>query len=107
MFRRDVVQRAELVARFSMIHCYLLVIAGRAPRLLSVTSPSSSWPSDRHDDLRRLRAIGALAAPRAGRAPACSVIVWLCPNRGRGGWWLRPGWRGHAVPQGRAGNQRP
>jgi catechol 2,3-dioxygenase-like lactoylglutathione lyase family enzyme len=39
------------------------------------------------------------------RAPACSVIVRLCPSRGRGGGGLRRGWCGHAVLRGCAGSQ--
>ena len=42
-----------------------------------------------------------------GRAPACSVIVRWCPNRGRGGGGLRRGWCGRGGLQGRAGSRRP
>ena len=40
------------------------------------------------------------------RAPACSVNVRLCPNRGRGGGGLRQGWCGRGGPRGRAGSRR-
>jgi putative transposase len=40
------------------------------------------------------------------RAPACSVIVRLCPSRGRGGGGLPQGWCGRAGLRGRAGSRR-
>jgi DDE superfamily endonuclease/Helix-turn-helix of DDE superfamily endonuclease len=40
------------------------------------------------------------------RAPACSVNVRFCLNRGRGGRGLRRGWCGRAVLRGRAGSRR-
>ena len=40
------------------------------------------------------------------RAPACSVNVRFCPNRGRGGGGLRRGWCGRAGLRGRAGSRR-
>ena len=40
------------------------------------------------------------------RAPACSVIVRWCPNRGRGGGGLRRGWCGRGGLQERAGSLR-
>ena len=52
--------------------------------------------------------IGSRGRPRRVwvRAPACSVIVRLCPNRGRGGRGLRREWCGPAGLRGRAGSQR-
>jgi cytochrome bd-type quinol oxidase subunit 1 len=40
------------------------------------------------------------------RAPACSVNVRICPNRGRGGGGLRREWCGHAGLRGCAGSRR-
>jgi putative transposase len=40
------------------------------------------------------------------RAPACSVIVRICLNRGRGGGELRRGWCGRAGLRERAGSRR-
>jgi hypothetical protein len=40
------------------------------------------------------------------RAPACSVNVHICPNRGRGGGEFRPGWCGRGGLRGCAGSRR-
>ena len=42
----------------------------------------------------------------ASRAPACSVNVRTCPNRGREGGEFRRGWCGRAGLRGRAGSRR-
>jgi hypothetical protein len=51
-------------------------------------------------------ATGTVGQRLAGRAPACSVNVRTCPNRGRGGRGLRREWRGPAGPRGCAGSRR-
>ena len=43
---------------------------------------------------------------RLSRAPACSVNVRICPNRGRGGGGFRRGWCGRGGLRGCAGSRR-
>jgi hypothetical protein len=48
-----------------------------------------------------------LRCTQAYRAPACSVNVRFCPNRGRIGGGFRQGWCGRAGLRGCAGSRRP
>ena len=47
------------------------------------------------------------SVPFDARAPACSVNVRSCPNRGRGVGGFRRAWRGHGGLRGCAGSRRP